>query len=340
MPNHAVVIGIKDYPGLSQLEGPCHDAEAFLKWVTKPGPGNVDPGNVHKLLSSDFTSTTDVREARPVSDQIVGKFNEVVSGNPTQHIGDRIYVFVAGHGMSDVNRPESAALIAANATRLSITLPHVVVTDYIHFFRRSYTFKEIILVMDCCLDVTVLRPLNVPGIIQGDPHPKASKVRMFLANATVWSKKSFEKKFNGTTRGIFSVALMEALENAPAEDAKVTGAVIENYIKQHIKTIAGDKEIENPRIGGEGYERIVFYERSDTQAQNTATAFTIKVHIDNATGNEVVDLFDGNRVLLESKQFAADFVEFQVGAGIYKVAIQDTNRKSLIEVVTDHEATL
>jgi hypothetical protein len=340
MPNHAVVIGINNYPGISPLEGPCNDATEFLKWVTQPGPGNVDPGNVHKLLSSEFTSTTDVKKARPVSDQIEEKFTEVLNGNLTQHIGDRLYVFVAGHGMSDVNRADAAALIAANASRQRITMPHVVVTDYIHFFRRSYTFSEIILVMDCCLDASVLRPLNVTGCLQGNPHPNASKVRLFLAKATVWSKKSFEKKFNGTTRGIFSVALMEALEKVPAEGAKVTGKAIKNYIEQHIKTIAGDKEIEDPDIGGRGHEKVVFYERSDSQAHETATAFRIRIKIDNAAGNEVVDLFGENRVLLESKISATDVVEFQVAAGIYKVAIQGTNRSTLIEVVTDHEETL
>lgn len=340
MNNHAVVIGINDYPGISQLNGPCNDARAFLKWVTRPGPGDVEPEHVHKLLSTDFPSTTDAKKAKPVSDQIAEKFNEIIDSNPTKHVGNRLYVFVAGHGMSDVNRAESAAVIAANAMRKGITLPHIVVTDYIHYFRRAFTFKEIILIMDCCLDATVLRPLNAIGFLQGNPHPNASKVRLFLANATVWSKKSFEKEFNGTIRGIFSVALMEALEKAPAEGAKVTGKAIRNYIDQHIKTIAGDKNIENPTIGGKGYEKIVFYERSDAQAHDAATAFTITVTIDDPAGGEVVDLFDGHLALLKSRVAATSTVEFQVAAGIYKVAIQGTNRQTLIEIVRDHEETL
>lgn len=339
MPNHAVVIGINHYPGLTPLKGPCNDAAEFLKWVTQPGPGNVDPGNVHKLLSSQFTTVSDVKKAQPVSDQIEEKFNEVVNGNPTQHVGDRLYVFIAGHGMSDINHAESVALIAANASRKSITLPHVVVTEYIHFFRRSYTFKEIILIMDCCRDATVLRPLDAPGMLQGNPHPNASKVCLFRANATEWGKKSFEKKFNGAIRGIFSVALMEALEKAPSVGSKVTGKVIKNYIEQNIKTIAGDKEIESPDIDGRKHENIVFYERDVSQAHNAAMAFILKVKIDNAVGNEIVDLFE-NLKLQDSKKSTTGFVEFQIAAGYYKVAIQGTNRSSLVEVVTDHEETI
>ncbi|WP_395373093.1 caspase family protein [Marinicella sp. W31] len=340
MADHAIVIGINDYPGISRLDGPCNDADAFLKWVEAPGPGNVDSHNIHKLLAPGLTPDDQVSSAQPFSDQISQKFNDVMNGQPTAHIGDRLYVFVAGHGMSDINSAESTALIAANARRTDITLPHVVITEFIHYFRRSYTFKEIVLIMDCCRDANVLRPLNKPGILQGQPHPKAKEVRVFQANATVWSQKSFEKEFDGITRGIFSVTLMEALEKAPTDDNKVTGKVIKNYIEQHIKTIAGDKDIEEPDISGKGHEHIVFFIRDQNQADQTATAVKISVHVENAVGDEVVELYDGTRTRLEFKTATTGSVEFQVGAGLYKVVIQNTNRSALMEVVNDHEETI
>lgn len=341
MPNHAIVIGINNYPGMSKLDGPCNDANLFLEWVTRPGPGDVSPDHVHKLLSTDFEPTANVSDAKPVSDQIAEKFEEVLQGNPIQHVGDRLYVFVAGHGMSDVNRPESAAVIAANGSPASINLPHIVVTDYVNYFRRIYAFKEIVLIMDCCLDATVLRPLDQKGFLQGgNPHLNAGQVNLFLAKATVWSKKSYEKKFNGVTRGIFSVALMEALAKAPVEGDKVTGKAIKNYIEQHIKTIAGDKTIEDPTIDGKGHEKIIFYERRAANAHEAAMAFTLIVKINGSADGEIVDLFDGNLSLLDSEVVTDGAVKFQVAAGIYKVSVQGTDRRALIEVVKDHEETL
>ncbi len=339
MANHAVVIGINNYPGLSHLGGPCNDAQAFLQWVERPGPGDVDPLCVHKLLSTDFPAAADVLSAMPMSDQISGLFEKILKSSPNQHVGDRLYVFVAGHGMSDVNHLDSAALIAANATRLGIALPHVVITDYIHYFRKSYTFKEIILIMDCCLDATVLRPLNVTGLLQGPLHPRASSVRMFLAKGTVWGQKSFEKDFNGTTKGIFSVTFMEALAKAPAEGTKVTGRAIRNFIDQYIQQIAGEKEVDIPTISGREYEKIVFYERNAAQTDEAAS-IAITVNIDSPHGNEVVDLYDGSLVLRESKTVENGKVIFTAPAGIYKVGIRGTMRQALIEVVQDYEETL
>lgn len=340
MPNHAVVIGIDDYPGLSPLKGPCNDATAFLDWVTAPGPGGIELENVHKLLSSEFAPAATASVAKPVPSQITDMFDAVLAGNGAGHIGDRLYVFVAGHGMSDVSRAESAALLAANASREAIKLHHVVVTDYIRYFRRTYRFKEIVLIMDCCLDASVLRPLDVTGIPPGNPHAKAPDVRMFLATATVWSKKSYEKEIAGTTRGIFSVALMDALEKAPAEGNRVTGKVVKNYIEQNIKSIAGDTTIEDPVIDGRFHESVIFYERNDSQAQRAASAFKVRIIVQNAQGGETVDLFDGQRHLIASKVVDSTFVEFDVGAGIFKTAIRGTNRNALIEVVADHEETI
>ena len=342
MTNHAVVIGINNYPGISSLNGPCNDAHAFIRWVTYPGPGGIAQENVHKLLSKNFhTPPTAPQNAKPVSDEINAVFEELIGNNPTQHVGDRLYVFVAGHGMSDVNRAESVAVIAANATRTGVTLPHVVVTDWVNYFRRNYTFKEIVLVMDCCQDANVLRPLNTTGFLQSNPHPRANKVRVFQANATVWTKKSYEKKFNGKTRGIFSVAFMDALEKAPTEhNGKVTGKVIKNYIDQHIKTIAGDKEIEDPFIHGREYEKIVFYQRNEDQETHAATTITLVINIDNAAGGEVIDLFNGDRELISSKTATGKTVTFQAAAGLYKVALRGTNRQALMEVIQNHEHTL
>lgn len=339
MPNHAIVIGINDYPGINNLHGPCNDAQLFLKWVTHPGPGNVGPEHVHKLLSTDFEPATNVTDAKPVSDQIAEKFEEVLQGNPIQHVGDRLYVFVAGHGMSDVNRPESAAIIAANGSTKSINLAHIVVTDYVNYFRRIYAFKEIILIMDCCLDATARRPLDMKGFMQGDPHLNSGQVKMFLAKATVWSKKSYEKEFNGVTRGIFSVAIMEALEKAPGEGDKVTGLAIRNYIDQHFKTIAGDKTLQDPTIEGKGHEKIIFYERQAVNAHEAAMAFTLIVKINGAADDEIVDLLEGS-FLLDSKVVTDGAAKFQVAAGFYKVNVQGTDRYALIEVVKDHEETL
>lgn len=344
MPDHAVVIGINEYPGISTLEGPCNDATEFLDWVTSPGPGGVDSANVHKLLSCDLPRPDDpdnIRMARPGREQIEEKLEEVfLNASPTAHIGHRLWIFVSGHGMSDINRPEAAAVIAANARSTGATFPHVPVTDYVNYFRRNYTFDEIILVMDCCLDVSVLRPLDQKGFLQGNPHPRAGDVKLFIANATVWSRKSFEKKFGGTTRGIFSVALMESFKNAPADGNKVNGRSIKNYIEENVKSIAGDQQIDDPYIWGPGHESIVFYTRSASQASSASSAFKVTVHVENPMLGAVVDLIDGNLNVLESKTADTGTVTFKTGAGLFKLSLRGSDRSKRIEVIEDCEEIL
>jgi hypothetical protein len=342
MPNHAVVIGINQYPGITNLEGPCNDAREFLKWVTSPGPGNVAPENVHKVLSCEFDlpDPLQVIDAKPVSDQIEQAFNDVIGPNLTRLEGDRLYVFVSGHGMSDIDRPESTAIIAANATVNSITIPHFVITDHINFFRRSYNFKEILVFLDCCLDATAMRPIQSTGTIRSNPHPDSHRVKVFVANATLWTKKAFEKKFDGEVRGIFSKALMDALEKAPADNGKVTGEVVKNYIKENIASIAGDTNLQKPEIRGHEHEEILFYTRTDEQNEVASTAFKVTINILNSDGTEVVELLDGGLTILESLPVANGVASFEVAAGLYKIRVQGSDREALLEVNSDHEEDL
>lgn len=339
MSRHAIVIGINRYPGMTSLKGPCNDAEAFLEWVVEPGPGGVPPENVHKLLSTDIpVADDDVTSARPLSDQIEELFTELVGENFYQHTGDRLYVFAAGHGMSDIERPESAAIVAANARTQGVTIPHSPITDFIHFFHRSYNFKEILVFLDCCLDASAMRPLRSAGIVLTNPHPNANRVKLLIANATLWSKKSFERDFGGQYRGIFSVALMNALEQLPSQNTPVTGRAIEEYIDLNILSVAGDMNIEKPRFTGQSYADLVICEPTQDPAQ--LAGFSLKVDVDGSANNETVDLYKNTLELLFSAPVVDGSVTFTVPAGLYKLALRGTDRSSLVEVVSDHATNL
>ncbi len=158
---------------------------------------------------------------------------------------------------------------------------------------------------------------------------------MFLAKATVWSKRSYEKEFNGVVRGIFSVALMEALANAPARENRVTGKAVKEYIDQNIKRIAGNQAIEEPTINGRKYDEIIFCQRPAAAPHRAPRKFTLTVKADGAADGAEVTLFDGNLVLAETKPVINRTAVFQVTPGMYKVALPGTDRKSLLEIVLE-----
>ena len=61
--DHAVVVGITNYPSLSQLKGPENDAKAFRDWLVDKDGGAIPKGNVSCILSSQFAETNDPRIA-------------------------------------------------------------------------------------------------------------------------------------------------------------------------------------------------------------------------------------------------------------------------------------
>lgn len=306
MADHGIVIGIDTYPGLGTLEGPCNDATAFYEWLTDPEKGGVDPNNVTKLLSSDFPppDVNDLQTAHPHVDEVLEPFFQFVDMvQNDEHENGRLFVYVAGHGFADTQDMDSAALYTANA---ATNRPlHLAITKCTDWLRRNWAFDEVILIMDTCRTTNPMHEISNPMLPRTDGHKRAERVKRFHGFAAGWKAESREKDFDGHVRGIFSMALMEALENAkPNRLGRVTGTVVEDYIHNVIDDLAGDTEIGSPHIYAKKRKDVCFLKR------NTNT-IEVPFHIaPGLLGRELVilndDLSISRRITLDEPEFTEE----------------------------------
>src|SRR5262249_38875518 len=100
-----------------------------------------------------------------------------------------------------------------------------------------------------CRTASSLQSVQNPAVPNLSVRPGAKNVRVFTAFGASWGSTSREKPFDQTTRGIFTVALLEALERCEADDnGRVTGQMVKNYIHNRIDAIADPVKIDPPEI--------------------------------------------------------------------------------------------
>lgn len=335
--DHAIVVGINTYPGLSSLSGPCIDAQEFTGWLQAPGGGEVPANNIHTLLSTDFhpPEPNDVSDVHPVEEEVNSLFRPLVSrGLMEGRVGRRLYIYLAGHGFSDSADMGSAALYAANAE--FTFAPHVAGTEYANWFRRNGVFDEIVLIMDCCRTTTPMQSIRPPPLQNTGNPSMAARVRIFYAYGTSWGAVARERPFNGSVRGIFTTALLKAIQNAPPnEKGKVTGQILKNLTHNIFDELAAGTETAPPEIRMDSNRDITFLERKDAPDLN------VRVTLVPHTGNEEILVSDGAGVKVKQLACPVSLVRLGLETGLYKVQVVGTDRSKLIEVVgNDVEFTI
>ncbi|HVG61652.1 MAG TPA: caspase family protein [Hyalangium sp.] len=251
--DRAIIVGINRYPGLSDLDGPEHDAEAFERWVTSPTGGNVPQENVRLIRSSGYPERGDALKAEPTVEAIQGAVDELLQAAETSQengtgyrAGRRLYLYFAGHGFEP--QPEQVALLTANATRRRGY--HVAGRIYADYFRRAGIFDEVLLFMDCCREPLSQIPLYIPPYMMMKSNEAPEKARWMNAYATKWSRKSRERMVEGKARGIFTVALLKGLSGQARDPVSgdITDASLADYLYEHMKDPLTPEELNDPEI--------------------------------------------------------------------------------------------
>jgi len=238
MADFGIVVGIDTYPGFTSLRGPRNDADAFYDWLTDPGRGNVLPANVRRLKCNG-PPPPNIDAAVPNKQTLDMLFKPfVTNGAANRKSGERLFVYLAGHGFADNNNVDSAALLSADAERGWPA--HLAVLAYVDFLQRSATFDEIILLMDACRDANlswIVSPPQLPVIISS---ANARKVKVFKGYGTYFGDVSREKDVGGGVyRGVFTLALLDALEHAqPEPDGRLLGSKVKDYFHNVFPTFA------------------------------------------------------------------------------------------------------
>jgi hypothetical protein len=255
--DYAIVVGISRYPDLGNLDGPDADANDFRTWLLDAKGGNVPSANVSCLLSSEYPPPANARQAQPRSADLTDAFDALVDkvGDNNGEIGDRLYLYFAGHGFAPT--AEDVALLMANAAK-KMTGYHIPSRKYAMWFRQAAYFKEVVLFMDCCREAFQLAPaVPVPyPVVNG---PKLAKG--YFGFATEWSRAAREGPWgeNGTTRGLFTLALLTALRGSAEADAngQISGETLEKLVYNFVgKKLADWDEQENAKRKAAGLEEL------------------------------------------------------------------------------------
>lgn len=232
--HHALLVAINRYPGLSDLRGPENDAAALAAWLK--GPGGLDAERVKIIKSSDFAAVADPYDANPTDSQIKKQLNawlKDAQGNWHERVGERLYLFFAGHGFTAGSLTDPA-LFTAQAQLDDRA--HIAAYRYAAKIANAGFFDEIVLLMDCCQDVLKASAVTEPSWSPPD-RSASGRVKTMLAFGAPRGHKAFEDPpppagaaAAPPVHGYFSSLFLEALDTAPAD---ALGQVSARSVEEH-----------------------------------------------------------------------------------------------------------
>ncbi len=335
--DYAVVVGINNYPDsyLDVLEGPENDAKAFREWLKSTDGGNIPDNNIAIILSSDFSA-----EGKPTTDDIDHAIEEkIFSGNDfigdcISKVGRRLYIFMAGHGITPRAFHPSmreVALLAANAGRLKMG-HHIAGQSYSGWFINAALFEEVVLLMDCCRDRYDRTSLRNPpwDIIECN---EGRNVRFFTGFSTQWTKKANEGKIDGIVRGYFSTAVLKGLRYATDKEDRITASSLRDFVFNYMDGLVPGSVYQEPEMNFDshcaGDQGIIFKEGAEKLWTTVVISFQ---QLDPQTTTLILD-GDDFETLERREQGAGDW-EIRLESGKkYLIYVPDAEVSKQIDVI-------
>ena len=333
--HYAILLAINYYPGLRNLDGPENDIAAFNRWLTDARGGDVDPQNVQIIRSSNYPQVADPNDANPTERAFIKSLNKWVrDANQTwkDRVGDRLYLYMAGHGFTAGSTITDPALFSAVAQNGDTA--HIAGYRYAAKIANAGFFDEIVLVMDTCQDVLKASQVLEPTWNPPDRN-KSAVVKLLQAYGAPRGQAAFEREIapGGMKRGFFSRVFIEALQSAlPDANGFVTGQTLKNQFLQ----LWGDQyKAEtgyDPPIRLPDGEDIRFCSRDKAAfAANEVQPVTFAL-TSPAPDGATLNVTNGGAGLPIFSMLAGDLQPRKMAPGIYKAMLTGTTRTSLFEV--------
>jgi hypothetical protein len=314
--DRAIVVGISHYPALGDLAGPENDARAFDEWLRSPSEGNVPKNKIDLILSSKFPQRKNPVSAKPTAEAVKEAIDKLhlIGDNGDGHVGRRLYLFMAGHGLA--RGFKDAALLMANAA-LKRTGHHVPGRPYADWFRESAFFDEVVLIMDCCLEDYKLSPLQPchldPVSGSGGNRPA---VRYYYALAAEFGRPARElPDENGVVRGLLTSAILAGLRQGPLGGGDVTGKWLSDFVRGYIPQ-------QRPSFDYEPTDDIILVKRA-------AANFRVRIHADLGSQSRMVEMHNGTLNVIPPSARSDRTWEWELGAGLYRYGYTDGPRHFL-----------
>lgn len=252
MLNRAIVVGIQGYPELPPaLQGSGSDAKKFLQWATTHGGVDPDPAKEQATLILDGQPpSSKALDARPTADMVKYEFDrleELANASPNGRAGDRLYLYLSGHGFG--HDLSDAALLMANATQAR-TRHHIPGRQWADHFFATGIFKEVLLFIDCCRERYAMATLNGPGTQMPQMPPPGA--RRFYGFAAKYGKLAVERPVNGHVGGVFTATLLDGLNGGAAEeDGRITGETLKAYLYENMKSYLSPADLVDKDVARE-----------------------------------------------------------------------------------------
>lgn len=243
--DHAIVVGIQHYlEGIPSLLGSINDCNLFCEWLVDPQGGGVDPNNI------TFYASIDPTDQCPFGNQVANLILDLQQQawrNQTP-LGRRLYLFFSGHGVAPPNHSDDCGLVMANALPAGIRafIGGKVATD----LRRSGWFEEVVLVMDCCREVTgnVIDESVLPPFVD----PAAGEKPFLHILAAGWGAATSERMLPNPLdptkpqlqQGVLTHAFLRALKLARDEDGNVSAESLKRFIPPLVESLTGESSKE------------------------------------------------------------------------------------------------
>jgi hypothetical protein len=319
----ALLVGINYYPGIGNLQGPENDVAALEAWLSSPAGGGLNPDTEIRKITSTLSlpngQPPSPAKARPVMYQIYEWVDELVEEGKAAAgefpLGDRLYMFFAGHGFHSAGR---TALFMANAwaNNLGEAIPMQPLAEYV----RSYAFfREVILVADTCREQIDFAP-DPYFARKPEVSPNAGKVRRFDAYPCAPGLKTRELPFDGVKGGVLTHAFLTGVQGFAARG----GQVRSDFLKGYMINAVSQKLEQTPEINcSEEAEAFPI-----CQAQERTTRLTVKPAQGAPAGAvTVVDGYTGATVAAE--EITVSPIQVDVRPGFYQLKRQSGEERTI-----------
>jgi hypothetical protein len=274
----AIVVGIDRYPNLTsvgQLQGTENDVDNFYNWLVST-KGDV-PSNQITRITSATSSQPDCPDIKEIDAAFTKLLQLNLSYAGGSRVGRRLYIYCSGHGIAP--QPDEAALLAANCSPLLLG-DHIAARVYTNVFRLNGRFEQIVVFMDCCREIRTKCPIRPAPFVQG-AYPGPSTVTYF-GFATTGSSVAREVTVNKKMQGVFTTALVEALELG-----EIDGQQLSEYVTARMPALLSG--VSKPDI--ESNDQFVFSEGA------AKAKIPITFEISPAYQNSALDLYQSRSVI-------------------------------------------
>jgi len=271
--DYAVVVGINDYgepPGA--LVGAKRDAQDFIDWLKSGDGGDLPPQNV-----DPFVSLSDAGGKEPTLSSLLVLLVKVrkLAVLPKKRIGRRLYIFLAGHGISPPADLDETGLVTIEAQ--DQLMPNIPGKQSADEFMLSGRFDEVLLFMDCCRVTDLLLKKGTNPFVEKSDTKAAGNGKRFYVFAAAFGKPAREIEEDKVTRGIFSRVLIEGLKGGATSDpgGRLTTTQLRAYLERRMKAIIIDGEEQVPKFPSA--DEIVLREGVETKRVTINVTFSAAV---------------------------------------------------------------